>query len=82
MGYARGDSLFSILNRIDFHLVQNRKENCHHEHIVFNMKGNGVLVLSVYEAVWIDLTTGLLLFGALVVYIIQGRKYHNCFQVM
>ena len=23
----------SILNQMDFHLVQNRKENCHHDHI-------------------------------------------------
>ena len=37
----------SILNQIEFHLDQNRKENCHHDHIPFNMKGNGNLVFSV-----------------------------------
>ena len=31
----------SILNKKQFHLVQNRKENCHHDHIPFNYKGNG-----------------------------------------
>ena len=29
-----------------FHLVQNRKENCHHDHIPFNVKGNGNIVFS------------------------------------
>ena len=38
-----------ILNQIEFHLVQNRKENCHHDHIPFNMKGNGILVFSVFS---------------------------------
>ena len=38
---------FSILNQMDFHLVQNRKENCHHDHIPFNVKGNGNIVFSV-----------------------------------
>ena len=32
---------------MEFHLVQNRKENCHHDHIPFNLKGNGILVFSV-----------------------------------
>ena len=32
-----------------FHLVQNRKGNCHHNHIPFNLKGNGILVFSVYN---------------------------------
>ena len=26
----------SLLNQMEFHLVQNRKENCHHDHIPFN----------------------------------------------
>ena len=33
---------FSILNQMEFHFVQkieNRRENCHHDHISFNMKG-------------------------------------------
>ena len=36
----------SILNQIDIHLVQNRKEICHHDHIPFNVKGNGKIFLS------------------------------------
>ena len=36
----------SILNQMEFHLVQNRKENCQHDHIPFNVKGNGNRVLS------------------------------------
>ena len=36
-----------ILNQIEFHLVQNRKESCHHDHIPFNLKGNGNKVFSV-----------------------------------
>ena len=39
----------SILNQIEFHLVQNRKENCYHDHIPFNMKGNGNIVYSVHK---------------------------------
>ena len=39
---------FSILNQMDFHLVQNRKKNYHHDHIPFNVKGNGNIVFSVY----------------------------------
>ena len=40
--------LLLILNQMEFHLVQNRKENCHHDHIPFNVRGNGILVFSVY----------------------------------
>ena len=29
------------LNQMEVHLVQNQKENCHHDHISFNLKGNG-----------------------------------------
>ena len=35
----------SILKQMEFHLVQNWKENCHHDHIPFNLKGNGNLFL-------------------------------------
>ena len=28
----------SILNQMETHLVQNRKVNCHHDHIPFNVK--------------------------------------------
>ena len=37
----------SILKQIKFHLVQNLKENCHHDHIPFNVKGIGNTVFSV-----------------------------------
>ena len=37
----------SILDQMDFHLPQDRKENCHHDHIPFNLTGNGILVFSV-----------------------------------
>ena len=39
---------FSIVNQMEFHLVQNRKENCQHDHISFNVKGNGDIVFSMY----------------------------------
>ena len=39
----------SILNQMEFHLIQNWKENCHHDYIPFNLKGNGILVFSVYR---------------------------------
>ena len=38
----------SILNQMEFYLVKNRKENCHHDHIPFNVKGNGNIVFSVH----------------------------------
>ena len=37
----------SILNQMEFHLVQNPKENCHDDHILFNVKGIGNTSLSV-----------------------------------
>ena len=40
---------FSILNQMEFHLVQNRKENSHHDHILFNVKGIGNKVYSVWD---------------------------------
>ena len=30
----------SILNQMKYHLVKNQKENCHHDHIPFNVKAN------------------------------------------
>ena len=49
MGYDRGDSFsFDFLNQIEFHLIQNQKEDCHHDHIPFDLKGNGNRVSSVY----------------------------------
>ena len=35
---------------MEFHLVQNRKENCHRDHIPFNVRGNGNIILSVQRA--------------------------------
>ena len=52
MGYDRGDSFPSdFLNQMEFHLVQNRKENCPRDHTPFNLKGNGMLVFSVCAVV-------------------------------
>ena len=48
MGYGRGDSFPFDLNQMEFHLVQNRKESCHRDHIPFNVKGNGIGVFSVF----------------------------------
>ena len=38
----------SILDQMGFHLVKNRKENRHHDHIPFNVKENGNIVFSVH----------------------------------
>ena len=35
--------ILSILNQLEFHLIQNRNENSHQDHIPFNLKGNGNL---------------------------------------
>ena len=41
MGCDRGDCfLFDFMDQMDIYLVQNSMENCHHDHISFNMKGN------------------------------------------
>ena len=40
---------FSILNQMEFHLVQNRKDNYYHDHIPFNVKENRILVYSVQK---------------------------------
>ena len=48
MGYSCGDC-FPGIPGMEFHLVQNRKENCHHDHIPFNVKGNGKTVFSVQK---------------------------------
>ena len=57
----------SFLNQMEIHLVQNRKENCPHDHMPFNMKGNGNKVFSLYslhgteqtEIAYIDVGTSL-----------------------
>ena len=38
----------SILNQMEIHLIQNRKENSHQDYIPFNVKGNEIGVFSVY----------------------------------
>ena len=37
--------------KIEFHLIQNRKENYHHDYIPFNVKGNGNIVFAVQSTV-------------------------------
>jgi len=50
MGYGIVGTVFhSILNQMEYHLVQNRKENCHHDHIPFNVKGNGNIFFSKFS---------------------------------
>jgi len=39
----------SILNQMEIHLVQNRKENRHYDHISFNVKGDENIVFSVRD---------------------------------
>ena len=39
---------FSFLNQMEYDLVQNQKENCHHDHIPFNLKGNGNVFFRVF----------------------------------
>ena len=40
-----GTVFLSVLNQMDFHLIQNWKENCPHDHIPFSLKGNRVFSL-------------------------------------
>ena len=48
MGYDRGDSLPFDFESNGFSFgSENRKDNCHHDHIPFNLNGNGILVFSV-----------------------------------
>ena len=48
MGYDRGDSFpFDFEPNGTPFGSENRKENCRHDHIPFNMKGNGNIVFSV-----------------------------------
>ena len=46
MGYDRGGNFLFFNEPNEIHLVQNRKENCHHDHIPFDVKGNGNIVFS------------------------------------
>ena len=45
MGYDRGDSF-------PFDFEPNRKKNCHHNHIPFNLEGNRNLLFSMYSVNW------------------------------
>ena len=47
MGYDRGDSFPFVFepNEITFQI---RKENCHHDHIPFNLLAKGNIVFSAY----------------------------------
>ena len=48
MGYERGDSFpFDSEPNGNPFGSENRKENCSHDHIPFNLKGNGNIVFSV-----------------------------------
>ena len=50
MEYDRGDSFpIDILNQMEFHSFgsENRKENCPHDHIPFNVRGKENVVFSV-----------------------------------
>ena len=48
MGYDRGDSFpFDFEPNGNPFGSENRKENCHHDHIPFNVKGNANIVFSV-----------------------------------
>ena len=49
MGYDLVTVFFLILNQMEFHLVQNRKGNCHLDHIPFTLKGNGNIVFLVHH---------------------------------
>ena len=42
-----GTVFLSILNQMEFHLVQNRKENRHHDHIPFTLNENIVFSVQV-----------------------------------
>ena len=41
MEYDRGERFPFDLKQMEFHLVKNQNENCYHDHIPFNLKGNG-----------------------------------------
>ena len=47
MGYDRGDSFPFDFESNGVPFGSKRKENCHHDHIPFNAKGNGIRVFSV-----------------------------------
>ena len=38
-----------VLSQMEFHFVQNRNENCHHDHISFNVKRNEDIAFSMHR---------------------------------
>ena len=48
MGYDRGDSFPFDFESNGISFGSKSKENYHHDHIPFNLKGIGYIVLSVY----------------------------------
>ena len=48
MGYGRGDSFPFYFEPNRFQFVSKSKGNCYHDHIPFNLKGNGTIVFSVW----------------------------------
>ena len=49
MGYDCGDSCPFDFEPNGIPFGSNREENCHHDHIPFNLKGIGNIVFSVYK---------------------------------
>ena len=47
MGYDRGDSFLFDFEPNGNSFGSKLEENCHHDYIPFNLKGNGNIVLSV-----------------------------------
>ena len=47
MGYDREDSLPFDFEPNEIPFGSSRKENCDHDHIPFNLKGNGNIIFSV-----------------------------------
>ena len=68
MGYDRGDSF-------PFHFEPNGNsiwlKNCHHDHIPFNVKGEGNIVFSVYV---VNAHTKTLTWSSKIAYIITTKK--------
>ena len=60
---------FLILNRMEFLLVQSQKQNCSHDHIPLNLKGNGNIVFSVMvgrvKKMWMDKKKSYTIFATL-----------------
>ena len=48
MGYDHGDSFPFDFESNGITFSSESKENCHHDHIPFTVKGNGNIVFSVY----------------------------------